>query len=208
MHKPFERNDFISLLLYMGFIAISGTVLDELRYLIPNYVIEKLYYRYFKTEIELRSQITLDNSRLKEAVRQLALHNNINIKPLVEEIGRVLALFSNRDFMRMDEKHIKAVILTLLYQSEVYFIRSEAEVNNRYPDILLLERNPIEVRYQFLFELKFSKKKDGAQGLAEKREEGIAQIRGYQELADISSLPKLQSYLLLTDGTEIEAVAV
>ncbi|MCI5139394.1 MAG: AAA family ATPase, partial [Candidatus Electrothrix sp. AR1] len=55
-------------------------------------------------------------------VAELALHNNI--KPLIEEIGRVLALFSNRDFMRMDEKHIKAVILTLLYQSEVYFIQS------------------------------------------------------------------------------------
>ncbi|MCI5138309.1 MAG: AAA family ATPase, partial [Candidatus Electrothrix sp. AR1] len=206
MHKPFERDDFISLLLYMGFVTISGTVLDELRYRIPNYVIEQLYYRYFKTEIELRSQITLDNSRLKEAVRQLALHNNI--KPLLDEIRSVLALFSNRDFMRMDEKHIKAVILTLLNQSEVYFIRSEPEVNNRYPDILLLERKPIEVRYQFLFELKFSKKKDGAKGMEAKRVEGIEQIRGYQELADISRLPKLQSYLLLTDGTEIEAVAV
>ena len=206
IHKPFERDDFISLLLYMGFITISGTVLADLCYRVPNYVIEKLYYRYFKTEIELRSQITLDNSRLKEAVRQLALHNNI--KPLLEEIRKVLALFSNRDFMRMDEKHIKTVILTLLYQSEVYFIRSEAEVNNRYPDILLLERKPIEVRYQFLFELKYSKKKDGEQGLEAKRIEGVNQIKGYQELADIRRLPKLQSYLLLTDGTEIEAVAI
>ncbi|MCP4214096.1 MAG: AAA family ATPase, partial [bacterium] len=118
------------------------------------------------------------------------------------------ALFSNRDFMRMDEKHIKTLILTLLYQSEVYFIRSEAEVNNRYPDILLLERQPIEVRYQFLFELKYSKKKEGEKGMAAKRVEGIKQIREYQKLADIKRLPKLQSYLLLTDGTEIEAVAV
>ena len=206
MHKPFERDDFISLLLYMGFITISGTVLSQLRYIIPNYVIEKLYYGYFRTEIEQRAQIRVEKHTLEHAVAELALHNNIN--PLLEEIRKVLALFSNRDLMRMDEKHIKAVILTLLYQSEVYFIRSEAEVNNRYPDILLLECNPIEVRYQFLFELKYSKKKDGAQGLAEKRAEGIVQIRGYQELADISSLPKLQSYLLLTDGTEIEAVAV
>ncbi|MCW5203274.1 AAA family ATPase [Desulfobulbus sp. US4] len=206
MHKPFERDDFISLLLYMGFITISGTVLSQLRYAVPNYVIQKLYYGYFRAEIELRAQIRVEKHTLENAVAELALHNNI--APLLEEIRKVLALFSNRDFMRMDEKHIKTVILTLLYQSEVYFIRSEAEVNNRYPDILLLERNPIEVRYQFLFELKFSKKKDGAQGLAEKRAEGIAQIRGYQELADIRGLPKLQSYLLLTDGTEIEAVAV
>ncbi|MCI5124908.1 MAG: AAA family ATPase, partial [Candidatus Electrothrix sp. AR5] len=56
--------------------------------------------------------------------------------------------------------------------------------------------------------LKFSKKKDGEKGMEAKRVEGIEQIRGYQELADVSRLPKLQSYLLLTDGTEIEAVAV
>jgi len=181
-------------------------VLSQLRYVIPNYVIQKLYYDYFRAEISRRTQITVSSRAVENAVAELALHNNIG--PLVEELRKILALFSNRDFMRMDEKHIKAVILTLLYQSEVYFIRSEAEVNNHYPDILLLERNPIEVRYQFLFELKYSKKKDGAKGLAEKKAEGIAQIRGYQELADIQRLPKLKSYLLLTDGTEIEAVAV
>jgi hypothetical protein len=204
--KPFERDDFISLLLYMGFITISGTILGQLRYAIPNYVIEKLYYGYFRTEIEQRSQIRVEKYILENAVAELALHNNIN--PLLEEIRKVLTLFSNRDFMRMDEKHIKTLILTLLYQSEVYFIRSEAEVNNRYPDILLLERKPIEVRYQFLFELKFSKKKDGAKGIAEKRVEGVTQIREYQELEDIKRLPKLQSYLLLTNGTEIEAIPV
>jgi len=206
MNKPFERNDFISLLLYMGFITISGTVLSQLRYVIPNYVIQKLYYDYFRTEIKRRAQIRVSGRAVENAVAELALHNNI--RPLVEEINRVLTLFSNRDFMRMDEKHIKAVILTLLYQSEVYFIRSEPEVNNRYPDILLLERKPVEVRYQFLFELKFSKKKDGQKGLEAKRIEGVNQIKGYHALADIAGLPKLKSYLLLTDGTEIEAVAV
>ncbi|XCN73152.1 MAG: AAA family ATPase [Candidatus Electrothrix aestuarii] len=206
MHKPFERDDFISLLLYMGFITISGTVLGQVRYVVPNYVIQKLYYSYFRAEIEQRAQIRVEKHTLENAVAELALHNNIN--PLLEEIRSVLALFSNRDFMRMDEKHIKAVILTLLNQSEVYFIRSEAEVNMRYPDILLLERQPIQVRYQFLFELKFSKKKEGARGMEAKRTEGIAQIRSYQALSDIRRLPKLKSYLLLTDGTEIEAVAV
>ena len=206
MNKPFERNDFISLLLYMGFITLSGTVLSQYRYKVPNYVIQKLYYDYFRAEIEQRSRITVSSRAVENAVAELALHNNI--KPLIEEIGRVLALFSNRDFMRMDEKHIKAVILTLLYQSEVYFIQSEAEVNNRYPDILLLERNPIEVRYQFLFELKYSKKKEGKRGMEEKRAEGIEQVRAYGQLAEIRKLPKLKSYLLLTDGSAIEAVEV
>ncbi|MCP4609744.1 MAG: AAA family ATPase [Planctomycetes bacterium] len=206
MNKPFERNDFISLLLYMGFITLSGNVLSQYRYRVPNYVVQKLYYDYFRAEIEQRGQIRVSSRDIENAMAELALHNNI--KPLVEEISKVLALFSNRDFMRMDEKHIKAVILTLLYQSEVYFIQSEAEVNNRYPDILLLERNPIEVRYQFLLELKYSKKKEGQRGLAEKRTEGITQIREYQQLAEIQKLPKLKSYLLLTDGSAVEAVEI
>ena len=206
VNKKFDREDFLSLLLYMGFITISGMVLNELRYTVPNYVIQRLYYHYFKVEIEQRSQITMDSCKLKEAVMQLALHNNIT--PMITEIGKVLALFSNRDFMRMDEKHIKAVILTLLYQSEVYFIQSEPEVNNRYPDILLLERNPIKVNHQFLFELKYSKKKDGKRGMDEKRAEGIKQIKEYQQLADIRDMVNLKSYLLLTNGSEIEAVAV
>ncbi|MCI5163774.1 MAG: AAA family ATPase, partial [Candidatus Electrothrix sp. AX5] len=66
----------------------------------------------------------------------------------------------------------------------------------------------VEVRYQFLFELKFSKKKDGQKGLEAKRIEGINQIKGYHALEDIKRLSKLQSYVLLTDGTEMEAVAV
>lgn len=79
--------------------------------------------------------------------------------------------------MNMDEKHIKAVILTLLYQSEAYFIHSEAEVNNRYPDILLLERSPFAVPNQFLFKLKFCKKKDGERGWKKKKDEGIKQVQ-------------------------------
>ena len=110
--------------------------------------------------------------------------------------------------MNMDEKHIKAVILTLLYQSDVYFIESEPEINNRYPDILLLERNPFKVNYQFLFELKYSKKKAGKKGLADKKTKGIKQIKEYLCLENIKRLPKLQSYLLLTDGSEIEAIVV
>lgn len=164
------------------------------------------YHDYFSAEIKQWIKISIPREAIENAVAELALHNNI--KPLSEEIGRVLALFSDRDFMRMDEKHIKAVILTLLYQSEVYFIRSEAAMNKHYPDILLLERSPFAVPNQFLFELKYCKKKDGAQGWQQKQEEGIRQVRGYPELEDVRCLDKLRAYLLLTDGTEIETVEV
>jgi hypothetical protein len=206
VEKKFDQSDFLGLLLYMGFITITGSLLNRIRYGIPNYVIQKLYYDYFRAEAEQRAQLTLSSRSIEDAVIELALHNNI--APLTEEIHKALAMFSNRDFMKMDEKHIKAVILTLLYQSEIYFIRSEPEVNNRYPDIMLLERNPFKVEYQFLFELKYSKKKDGDQGWKEKKKEGVRQIRECLCLQDVQDLSKLQSYLLLTNGSEVEAIPV
>ncbi|MCI5158799.1 MAG: hypothetical protein D3906_10250 [Candidatus Electrothrix sp. AUS1_2] len=206
VEKKFDQDDFLGLLFYMGFITVTGTLLNRIRYGIPNYVIRKLYYDYFRAEAEQRANLTLSNRSIEDAVIELALHNNI--APLIEEINKVLALFSNRDFMKMDEKHLKAVILTLLYQSERYFIRSEPEINNRYPDIMLLERNPFQVEHQFKQKLMLSKKKEGEKGWMEKNEQGLGQVREYLRLEDIQGLPKLRSCLLLTDGGRMEAVAV
>ncbi len=204
--KEFDRDDFITLLFYMGFITIQGSELEETIFAIPNHVIRQLYFEYFKKEVEQRSQVSIDSGKLKKAVRELALQGNIT--PLAEEIGQVLALLSNRDFMNMDEKHIKTLILTLLYQSKVYYIKSEPEVNKRYPDILLLERNPTKVNYQFLFELKYCKKKDGERGWQKKKEEGIRQVEEYLRLEEIQGLTQLKAYLLVTDGSALEVVAV
>lgn len=77
--KKFEQNDFIALLLYMGFVTITGTLLNRLRYGIPNYVIQKLYYDYFKEEIEQRTQISISKDAIENAVAELALHNNITL---------------------------------------------------------------------------------------------------------------------------------
>lgn len=73
---------------------------------------------------------------------------------------------------------------------------------------MLLERNPFQVEHQFLFELKFCKKKEGERGWKEKKEQGVGQVREYLRLEDIQGLPRLRSYLLLTDGARMEAVAV
>ncbi|MCI5207329.1 MAG: AAA family ATPase, partial [Candidatus Electrothrix sp. ATG2] len=66
--KKFEQNDFIALLLYMGFVTITGTLLNRLRYGVPNYVIQKLYYDYFKEEIEQRAQISISKDAIENAV--------------------------------------------------------------------------------------------------------------------------------------------
>lgn len=110
--------------------------------------------------------------------------------------------------MKMDEKHIKTLLLTLLYQSSVYFIQSEREMGHKYPDILLMERSPFAVKHQYLIELKYTKKGDGEKGWEAKRKEGIEQVEGYLQLPEIAALPKLSTWVLLTDGERLDVMKI
>ncbi len=202
--KGFERDDFISLLAYMGFASLQGKTLSGEVFAIPNHVMQELYFQYFKVELERRNQITIPNRGLALAVEVLALHDNL--QPLADEMQRVLQVLSNRDFTNMDEKHVKTLLLTLLYQVSFYFIQSEREMNHKYPDILLLERSPFVVQHQHLIELKYAKKSDKEKGWKAKRQEGIEQVEGYLQLPEITTLPRLSAWVLLTDGERVDVI--
>ena len=204
--KHFDRHDFISLLAYMGFVTIIGATMLQTRFGIPNHVIRELYFQYFKVELEQRNQLTLPDQTLAAAIESLALQGEL--QPLAVEMERVLQGLSNRDFIKLDEKHIKTLLLTLLYQFPIYFIQSEREMGRKYPDVLLVERNPFAVNYQHLIELKYSKKSEGETAWSAKRAEGIAQVQGYLQLPAIAAMPKLRAWLMLTDGERVEVVMI
>ncbi|WP_020396007.1 AAA family ATPase [Thiolinea disciformis] len=204
--KGFDRDDFVSLLAYMGFISLQRKTLSGDIFTIPNYVMRELYFQYFKVEVERRNHITISDRAILLAVETLALDNNI--QPLMIELEQVLKLLSNRDSIWMDEQHIKTILLTLLYQSSAYFIHSEREMNRRYPDILLLERSPFKVNYQHLIELKYSKKSEGEKGWMQKKLEGIEQVKGYLQLPTIAALQQLSAWLVIADGERVEWVNV
>lgn len=204
--KGFDRDDFISLLAYMGFVSLNGETLSGEVFVIPNHVIRVLYFQYFKVELERINQIHVPDRPILKAVEVLALRNDI--QPLVQETAKVLQLLSNRDAMGMDEKHIKTLLLALLFQSPAYFIQSERELNRHYPDILLLERSPYKVNYQHLIELKYVKKSGKAAAWEAKRAEGIAQVQAYLQLPEIAALKQLSAWVFISDGEQLEAVAV
>ncbi len=204
--KGFDRDDFISLLAYMGFVSLNGETLSGEVFVIPNHVIRVLYFQYFKVELERINQIRVPERAILKAVEVLALNNDI--QPLVTETANVLQLLSNRDAMQMDEKHLKTLLLALLFQSPAYFIQSERELNRHYPDILLLERSPYKVNYQHLIELKYAKKSGKAALWEAKRAEGIAQVQGYWQLPEIAKLRNLSAWVFVTDGEQLEAVSV
>jgi len=203
--RDFEVRDFINLLYYMGFITIKESDIFDTKFMIPNAVIKQLYFDYFRVEIQQRAEVKFSDREIKNSIKTLAVDNNI--EPFIAEFKNVLKLLSNRDFMKMDEKHIKSILLSLFYIVDAYFIKSEPEYEGKYPDIMLLFRDPFKLKYQFLFELKYYKKSN-PKDREKKITEGLEQVKNYLQLNEISELKSLKSYLVVTDGREVEAFEV
>ncbi|ACA56941.1 hypothetical protein NPD7_2431 [Clostridium sporogenes] len=85
-----------------------------------------------------------------------------NIQPLIELVGTILGDLSNRDLIKMDEKNIKMILLTLLGVDSTYFIKSEDENNKGYVDIMLKRKIQFKdiTKFQWIIELKYIKESD------------------------------------------------
>ena len=197
LNQEFSEDDFITLIYSMGFITIKKEEFGEvLEFEIPNYVIKMLYFNYFAIELKKRNDLS-DIGNVKSILISLARGQH---DPFKKQLDTIIKTLSNRDHYGFREKHFHVITLSLLSFAEFYFIDSQPELNNKYPDIMLIGRDE-KVPNNYLFELKWAKQKDDYEKL---KKEGITQIEGYLKLDKIKSVPKLRSFLLLgsKDGVE------
>lgn len=172
------KENFKSLLFYLGMLTIKGqgplgTVLK-----IPNHVIKTIYWEQYFQKINEDYDIQIRDVRI--AVNEMRM--NGNIEPFVEFLKKILEDLSNRDLIQMDEKHIKMMIITLLGVDNTYFVQSEAENNKGYVDILLKRKIQFKdiTKFQYLIELKYIRESE-RNTLDKVKEEGLKQLKGYEE---------------------------
>jgi len=197
LNQEFSRDDFITLLYSMGFITIKDEITGGLyNFEIPNYVIKILYFNYFAVEVQQRNNFTLKES-FSDIVTKLLLGDE---EPFKNQLNEVIKTLSNRDHYGFSEKHFQVITLSLLSFAEFYFIDSQPELDNKYPDILLIGRDE-KVPNNYLFELKWMKSGDNYETTKQK---GLKQIEGYRELDKVKAIPKLRNFLLIgsKDGVE------
>jgi hypothetical protein len=197
LSRGFSEEDFITLIYSMGFITIKDEPFGGMfEFQIPNYVIQMLYFNYFAVEIDKRNSLNI-TTEISSVLIKLAFGET---EPLEEQLNIAIKTLSNRDHHGFNEKHFHVITLALCSFAEFYFIDSPPEKNNKYPDILLVGRDP-KVPNNYLFELKWAKNRDDKEAM---KREGIKQVEGYLELDKIKSIPKLRSFLLLgsKDGVE------
>ena len=198
--KTFTDVDFLSLLYYTGLLTIKGQDLGEAILGIPNKVIEKLYYQYFGDLLNEQLTETPSPLDLQGAVRTLARYNDP--QPLLQLVSDTLAQLSNRDAMPLNEHTIKSIMVSYLHASQLYFIQSEPEFDQKYVDLLLLKREPFPAPHQFAFELKYLKKHE-AQRLETVVAEAREQLQGYLQSELLRSLPDLRAWVVVFVGAEV-----
>jgi hypothetical protein len=189
---------FVSLLFYMGLLTIEKPVLGKVRLCIPNYSVKTLYWEYILESIQADADFVIHTGELDQTVAALALEGKA--EPFVKYVCRnVFNKLSNRDLRQFDEKYIKIMLLACLFQSRVYVPVSEPENENGYVD-LYLQRSPLlpEVKYEWIFELKYIKASD--KNPDARRKEAQEQLQRYVRSDRLKNRDDLKTAVILFIG--------
>lgn len=172
------KENFKSLLFYLGMLTIKGQGPLGTELIIPNYVIKTIYWEQYFQRINEEYNIQIQDIRV--AVNEMRMYGNI--EPLIKIVKNILEDLSNRDLIQMDEKHIKMIILTLLGVDSTYFIQSEAENSKGYVEVMLKRKIQFKdiTKFQWIIELKYIKESE-RHTLEKVKEEGLKQLKGYEE---------------------------
>ena len=207
--KPFEEEDIVSLLFYMGWLTIKDKEAGYYAFKIPNHVIRELYYDYFVAISEQETQLNRAHGYISKALFQLATTNNPY--PFLEIIKALIdKQLSLRDAQNFDEKHLKMLLIPYLSLSASHYVTSEPEWENQYPDIVFLKRPNVPTKYNFILELKYIKKadKNKKDALSQVKmidkiaEEARQQLKDYLKTDNAKRLGNLKAWLLILVGRE------
>jgi len=183
-----EHKNFLSLLFYMGMVTISKNETTGIASLkIPNYTVKTNYWEYIERfineEIPANTRLPYHPVKFYEFLGKLALEHNP--RPFLDFInGNFVDILSNRDLIKFNEKDIKILMMTLIFQSDFYLPISEFETSGGYCDIYLQRRNSLypKIETDWVWEIKYIKQSDSEneQLIAEKKMEAITQLQRYK----------------------------
>jgi hypothetical protein len=197
----FTIDDFKSLIFYLGLVTITGSGLRGYQVKIPNYVIRELYFTFFEHILEKQSNYKVDISAITNAIADLAEYGRMDA--LIGIIQGRLQQLSNRDFIRFDEKYVKLVMLTYLYLSQIYYVKSEYEVEGGYIDIALLPRINAKAPYHAIIELKYIPKEQFSEKLLQQKiREAEDQLSRYATSEELRQVPNLLKFVVVFKGDE------
>jgi len=173
---------------------------------IPNFSVRTNYWEYIENliseEIPEDTRLPYLAVRYFEYLLQLAIHEDP--RPFLDFInGNFVDILSNRDLMNFSEKDIKILMMTLIFQSNLYLPISEYETSGGYCDIYLQRRelNP-KVQTDWVWEIKYVKESDAGKRslIARKKKEALAQLHRYKNSQKFSDRKDVRYLAVLFIG--------
>ena len=195
----FTETDLVSMLYYLGYLTIEGDEVGYPKLSIPNNVMKEIYSDYFLKI--LKEEINIDiNDNYTEMAREIALEGKID--KIIEMLQKYLNNLSNRDYIKMDEKYIKLIFYCIAMNLKIFRLKSEMEVQRKYPDILLIPKDRSKGYKGVMIEFKYLKKGEENK-LQEKQKEAREQIKEYGEFEEIKELENIYKYTVVAVNDRI-----
>ena len=196
----FTETDLISMLYYLGYLTITGEVFEKPELKIPNRVMKEIYSDYFLEILSKTADLYISQSDYNEMLREIALEGKID--KAIEMLKEYLKNLSNRDYIKFDEKYVKLIFFCIAMNLKIFRLKSEMEIQRKYPDILLIPKDKSKGYKGVMIEFKYLKKEEAGK-LKEKQEEAKKQIKEYMEFEEIKELENIISYTVVAVNDEI-----
>ncbi|GAP72800.1 AAA ATPase [Candidatus Symbiothrix dinenymphae] len=196
-----DTDYFISLLFYMGLLTIKEPVMGKMRLGIPNYSIRTLYWEYVMKFVREQSPaMTIETRPLDEAITALAMEGDLE-RFIAYVSEHAFSKLSDHDLQHFDEKYIKILLLAYLLMSRIYVPMSEYEAVPGRADIYL-QRSPQlpEIKYEWIFELKYCKTNASEAEIISQQKTGEEQIKQYLSAHRLSNRPDLKAAVIVFIG--------
>jgi hypothetical protein len=120
--------------------------------------------------------------KMYESFVEMAFENNLY--KFFEFINDCfLNRLSNRDMINFNEKDLKILMLSILFQSDFYFPISEMENSEGYSDIYLKRSHLFpNTKHEWVFELKYIKETESRKKkfIETKKQEAVLQLQKYK----------------------------
>ena len=196
----FTETDLVSMLFYLGYLTIAGEVFEKPELKIPNKVMKEIYSEYFLEVLKKETDMQVTESDYNEMLREIALEGKID--KIIETVEKYLKGLSNRDYIKFDEKYVKLIFFCIAMNLKIFRLKSEMEVQKKYPDILLIPKDQSKDYKGVMIEFKYLKKGEESK-LKEKQEEAKKQIEEYGEFEEIRELKNIYKYTVVAVNDKI-----
>ena len=196
----FGDNEMISMLYYLGYLTVEKEEFGSEKLIIPNRVMREIYSDYFLKIVN--EDLNFDKgTNYSILLRDVAKEGSI--EKTIELLKEYLTNLSNRDYQRFDEKYVKILFYSIVMNFRLaYLVKSEMEVARKYPDILLVPKDPSKGYSAVMIEFKYLKK-ENADKLEEKQKEAKLQIEEYANFEEIKNIANLRKYTVIAVNDEV-----